>query len=479
MKDGSTPRKALAGLALAAVDAGAVFACYLAAYAVRVWVLPRIEPDLAFRTVVLGGYVDVAWLVLFWLAAFSSLKLYSRRFPFWEELRRLWIGTSVASVAVVIVIFMAQAQNRYSRLVIVLAWLISFALLPLARIAIKRILFAAGLWQKRVVIAGPFSDFSAIVDAVRHSRISGFVPVGLFSDDGRDVGKSVAGVKVLDHLDNIEAWKGRTEFEDIIVNLPESSAATATDLLRRWDVLGETIRYIPAGGDLFSADVETANIGPLFCLLLRKNLIKPWNRWTKEALDAGLGIILVAVLAPVFLLVSLAVALDSRGPVFFLQERFGRKGRLFRLVKFRSMYLDADERLARRIECDEAAREDWRVYKKIKNGDPRITRVGRVLRKFSLDELPQLFNVLRGEMSLVGPRPYLAEELAELERAQRLLLQIRPGITGLWQVSGRSLLPFSERLKLDEYYLRNWTFWLDFVILMRTFRVWLSGRGAF
>jgi lipopolysaccharide/colanic/teichoic acid biosynthesis glycosyltransferase len=171
--------------------------------------------------------------------------------------------------------------------------------------------------------------------------------------------------------------------------------------------------------------------------------------------------------------------MDSRGPVFFIQERYGRKGRAIKVIKFRSMYVDAESRLERYLEKKPEAKEEWAQYKKLRNFDPRVTKVGRVLRKYSLDELPQFLNVLKGDMSLVGPRPYLMEELKRVKSARAFLLLVKPGITGLWQVSGRSLLPFTERLSLDEYYLRNWTFWQDVVILMRTIRVFVSGEGAF
>lgn len=149
------------------------------------------------------------------------------------------------------------------------------------------------------------------------------------------------------------------------------------------------------------------------------------------------------------------------------------------MIKFRSMYVDGDSRLEQHLEENPEARVEWEQYKKLRKYDPRVTKVGRFLRRFSLDELPQFINVLKGDMSLVGPRPYIMEELKKVESAKAILLQVKPGITGMWQVSGRSLLPFSERLSLDEYYLRNWTFWQDIVILVKTIKVFVSGVGAY
>jgi len=143
------------------------------------------------------------------------------------------------------------------------------------------------------------------------------------------------------------------------------------------------------------------------------------------------------------------------------------------------MYLDAETRLEKHLQQNPLLREEWIRFKKLKTSDPRVTRIGKFLRKYSLDELPQLINVLKGEMSLVGPRPYIIEELEGIKEIRSMLLQVRPGITGLWQVSGRSLLPFEERLALDEYYLRNWTLWQDIVILIKTIGVFFSGKGAY
>jgi undecaprenyl-phosphate galactose phosphotransferase len=165
--------------------------------------------------------------------------------------------------------------------------------------------------------------------------------------------------------------------------------------------------------------------------------------------------------------------------VFFVQERYGKRGKVIKVFKFRSMHVDSRPRLEEFLAANPRANGEWERHKKLLSFDPRLTRVGAVLRRFSIDELPQLFNVLRGEMSLVGPRPYLREELEEFRGAKSLLLQVKPGMTGLWQTSGRSLLPFQERLSLDEAYIRNWSLWLDLVILMRTIQVAASGRGAF
>jgi exopolysaccharide biosynthesis polyprenyl glycosylphosphotransferase len=196
--------------------------------------------------------------------------------------------------------------------------------------------------------------------------------------------------------------------------------------------------------------------------------------WFKRAVDLVLVSLGLLVLAPVLLLVAAAIKLDSPGPVLFRQERVGKNGRRFWIFKFRSMCLDADRQLEKLRLRNEATGPLFKIRE-----DPRVTRVGRVLRRWSIDELPQLLNVLRGEMSLVGPRPPLPSEVEQYEDWQLGRLRAVPGLTGLWQVSGRSEVPFHDMVRLDLHYIRNWSMALDIEILLRTIPAVLSNRGAY
>src|SRR5256885_17113316 len=183
------------------------------------------------------------------------------------------------------------------------------------------------------------------------------------------------------------------------------------------------------------------------------------TRRAKRVFDAGVTFLLLLLLSPLFLLIALLIKLEDGGPVFFVQTRVGKWGRHFKMFKFRSMYLDAEQRLQELLAHNEH-REG--VTFKMKN-DPRITRVGKWLRRLSFDELPQLLNVLNGDMSLVGPRPYLPNETERMGDFAATILKAPPGLTGLWQVSGRNELTFDQRLRLDEYYVRNWSLWMDII----------------
>jgi Undecaprenyl-phosphate galactose phosphotransferase WbaP len=216
----------------------------------------------------------------------------------------------------------------------------------------------------------------------------------------------------------------------------------------------------------------------MFLVGVHNNLKSRINRWFKESFDISLAILLCVPLLPVLITITLLLKFSSTGPVFFAQRRVGQNGKIFSIYKFRTMHYGAEELLADLLANNPSLEEEYRKNRKLRN-DPRVTAFGRFLRRTSLDELPQLFNVLRGEMSLVGPRPAMEVEIKkyyqELESEYGL---VKPGITGLWQVSGRSNNDFSMRVRLDLWYIKNWSLWLDLVILVRTVGVVLGRKGA-
>lgn len=209
------------------------------------------------------------------------------------------------------------------------------------------------------------------------------------------------------------------------------------------------------------------------------NLAKPLNLAIKRGFDLIVATAAVVTLTPLVALIALAIRLDSPGPVFFRQQRMGRNRRLFGCMKFRTMYIDGEERLHTHLSVHAVSRDEWQRFHKLKSVDPRVTRIGRILRRLSIDELPQLINVFRNEMSLVGPRPYLPEEAERMGDFRETVVKAPPGITGLWQVSGRNHLTFEQRLRLDEYYVHNWSLLMDVEVLLKTIAVVLHGRGAY
>jgi undecaprenyl-phosphate galactose phosphotransferase len=473
-------KKIISFFLLIVSDFTAILLSYLIALVLRLEIFPLFFSSLTQRPPnLINIYLTSEYMFFVWFFVFLAIGLYTKRHSYWEEVKLLIKGTSIASALIMAAVFLAMQQVYYSRLVILSAWVISMLILSFFRFSTKTLLIKFGLWRKKVIILGTPESSSTLIQSIQENKTLGYSIVGCLSDDPEQIGKLISGVKVLGHLDDIEEWKNKTGFDDIMVTLPDVPREKLIPLLKRWEDISDSIRYIPRTGDLISTGVELENIGKILSLAIRKNLHKPWNVFTKTIAEYAVTLILFIVMLPILFVIAIAINIDSSGSVFFVQDRYGKKGKRIRVIKFRSMYTDADLRLKNYIQNNPKARHEWKRYKKLKSHDPRVTPVGKWLRKYSLDELPQLWNVLKGEMSLVGPRPYIMEELKEVESLKSVILQVKPGITGLWQTSGRSSIPFQERIKIDEYYIRNWSIWLDIIILLKTFRVTTSGSGAF
>jgi exopolysaccharide biosynthesis polyprenyl glycosylphosphotransferase len=244
------------------------------------------------------------------------------------------------------------------------------------------------------------------------------------------------------------------------------------ELLRRCRDLSLKLSLVPQLSDVLGPAVEIDDVEGVTVLGVNPPWLPRSSRALKRTMDLAISVTLLAVAAPFGILIAIAIKLDSRGPVFFAQERVGRKGKLFRLFKFRTMVTDAEERRAGLVE--QSVDPHWLKL----DSDPRVTRVGRLLRRLSLDELPQLYNVLRSEMSLVGPRPLIPSEDELVLDWARGRLDLTPGLTGYWQVLGRTRIPFEEMIKLDYLYVMNWSLWSDLRLIIRTLPTVLGGRGV-
>ncbi|MFC2161472.1 sugar transferase [Acidobacteriota bacterium] len=460
-------------------DMVCIFLCFLLAFLIRKAILTPIIPELQERPAFLGGYFRQFYMYLLWAWAFSYEKLYTKRFTFWEETRLLLKSTTIAFAMVMIIVFITAQHLNFSRIVIIIAWMLSILLLPCFRYIIKIVLIKFDLWKKKVIIIGTAESSVSLIEAIEQNRTLGYEIVGCLSGHKTRFVNSIKGYDILGHYDDIEIWKIKTKFDDIIVTLPDVPRIYMISLMKKWEQLSENIRYIPRTGDLITTGVEIENIGKVLALTVRKNLHKPWNILIKRIFEYIITVCLFFFCIPIYLMTAFVIKLTSRGNVFYIQERGGKRGEIIKVIKFRSMYIDSERRLSQYLKDNPDAQKEWAQYKKLKSFDPRVTWVGKFLRRYSLDELPQIINVLRGDMNLVGPRPYILEELEDDDGIKSILFQVRPGITGLWQISGRSDLSFKERLNLDENYIRNWSLWMDIVILLKTFKVALIGKGAF
>jgi Undecaprenyl-phosphate galactose phosphotransferase WbaP len=252
-------------------------------------------------------------------------------------------------------------------------------------------------------------------------------------------------------------------------------------LLNLMDSYGHCFRHVMVVPDLIGMaclGVKVREVGGVIGLEVAQNLLRPSAKIAKRTLDLLLTLALAPIIVPIVLLSAILIKLESRGPAFYANERIGHGGRKFKAWKLRSMFLNNEEALRQYLEAHPDEQDHWDATQKLKR-DPRVTRVGRIIRKTSIDELPQFWNVLIGEMSVVGPRPFLESQIAMYGPAYTLYQRVRPGITGLWQISGRNHLPFKERVRMDVYTIQNWSVWLDIYILARTISVVLTAKGAY
>jgi exopolysaccharide biosynthesis polyprenyl glycosylphosphotransferase len=329
--------------------------------------------------------------------------------------------------------------------------------------------------RQRTVIVGSGIVADRLAERIEQHSEFGLQSIGLVDDDVHSVNEEERLPKLgsLSDLDDVIARKA---IDRVIIAFSRASHQELLDCIRVCRTHRVAVDLVPRLFELVDNGRTVTQIGGMPVLEIGAPPLGHASRIAKRVLDViGSGLLLLAI-SPILLLVALAIKLDSRGPVFFRQIRAGRGGTSFRVFKFRTMYCDAEQR---KSELDEANEADDGVMFKIKK-DPRITRVGGLLRRTSLDELPQLINVLTGEMSLVGPRPLIlveAEKAAQSWHARRL--DLRPGITGLWQVSGRSDIPFQEMVRFDYQYVSGWSIARDIEILLATIPVVLSGRGAY
>jgi exopolysaccharide biosynthesis polyprenyl glycosylphosphotransferase len=421
--------------------------------------------------------------------AFSLIALIVRgvyRLPRWTSLldEMMLIGAciTVAMSAVILTAYLSRFTP--SRLVFIYAWVFSISLLFGARV-IRRHLRAA-LWNRnfgvqRVLIVGSGNSGRRVMQALLATPSMGLRVAG-YVDDPTDSAKldvgserGVVRANRLGSLVDIPTILRRIPVDEVILALPSASHAQALEIADWCRSAGIPFKVVPDLLQLSLDRVRLAEIQGVPLLSVREASIRGFNRVIKRSMDLLISTFAIVVAFIPIAVISLLIKLDSKGPSIYRQARIGRSGVPFTVLKFRCMSADADETRPTLIE--ENGDQDPRLFKL--RSDPRLTGLGAFLRRWSLDELPQLVNVWKGEMSLVGPRPQLPAEVAQYEDWQRQRLMVTPGMTGLWQVNGRSDLTFDEMVRLDLYYAENWSPWLDAKIVLRTIPAVLLGKGAY
>lgn len=376
-----------------------------------------------------------------------------------EELRRLVCSAVLTHVGVIAYLALAyQTTEHYSRAVIVLSGVLTAAFAQPVRDLVRWSLHRFGVGEIPVVLAGPGDAVRRVSATLAHDAYTGFRVVGTFTDAAEEIlpASRRLGVRIL------------------LVCQDDRLLRRQMTAFIAWFT---HIEYLPSAETFPVYGAQPVSFDGICGLEMVNQRRMGALRVEKALLDKMLAVGAFVGLLPFFLVVPLLVKLTSRGPVFYRQARLGKNGRPIRVWKFRSMYADAEVRLARLLAADPARRAEWEANFKLAD-DPRVTPLGRFLRKTSIDEFPQLFNVFAGDMALVGPRPIVEKEVPLYGTAYSTFASVEPGITGLWQASGRSDTDYARRVALDTYYVLNWSPWLDLWIMKKTLAAVLFMRGA-
>ncbi len=432
-------------------------------------------------------YLPMLLVALLFPPAFVGAGLY-RGPSFAEELRAVCFRTSMIWAGLMALTFIVHdlplaEQLPFSRWVFGFAWASSIVLLLIARLTL-RILFAdASWWGSGALVIGTEPAAEEVIRRLQAHPSRGVKPVAVLIAGGDDdtTIEAVRGVPVLGTSRELAEIGAALGIERAILTTKGMEAHTQSVLTDRVSRMFARLAVIPDLHGFSHLWCDARDYGGLLGLDVKPALFRPWPKFCKRFWDIALATTGMALLAPVFLAIAVAIKLTSPGPVFYSQRRLGLNGEFFRMWKFRSMVMDADRRLQEHLETHPEARTEWESMQKLAD-DPRVTSVGKLLRISSLDELPQLWNVLNGTMSLVGPRPVPDDGVDKLysygPRYVEYYTSVRPGMSGLWQVEGRSAVSYDTRVELDMTYIRTWNVWLDWEILVKTARAVFSGTGA-
>jgi len=395
------------------------------------------------------------------------------------ELRRLSISTSLAALGLASVAFLTKTPTSYSRIVFGLTWLFALFLVPIGRGIVRRIASRAGLWGEPIAVIGYGSKGRWIAEYLLKNPILGLRPVVALRGPYEN-GKKASSFPLIQvgTPQMLEEASRRARVKTAMLVTSEISEELLDDLVEPKKKGFQRLITISDIRQVGSLWVRPLDMGGVLGLEVKQNLLSVWHQTLKRTLDLVLIFMGSVVILPLCLVIALLILIESRGSVFYGSPRLGKGGGKFKMWKFRTMVSDADQVLRKYLDEFPELEAEWNSSFKLKD-DPRVTRVGKFLRKSSFDEFPQIWNILKGEMSLVGPRPILLDEASRYETTFRMYAYVRPGITGLWQTSGRNDSDYDLRIALADYYVRNWSLWLDIYILGTTPSVVLRRNGAY
>ncbi len=457
------------------IDAVMIFLAFVSAYGLR-------SQTEIIQVVYLWPFRDYLWFITlmipFWVIIFALSGLYRNRIgrAHWGEFTKVFLAVSASIMFFVAWVFLSRILF-FSRLIVIYAWILATLFVFFGRLfinSLQRSLYRYGIGVQNVILIGKSETAATLKRELEvHEEFGYRVINGLLEPDIETIRQFLAGHPTID---------------EIIVADSDLPSARIYDIISLAEEHNIAFRLVPNLFEVKTTNVEVETLAAIPVIAYHQTPLIGWLGILKRIFDVVLASFALLLLSPIFVILAALIKADSPGPVYYRHKRLGLKKKPFFLYKFRTMkpeYCTGDdfqgqtdaEIFADKLHKPELVKE-FQKQQKLKD-DPRVTRLGRILRKTSLDELPQIFNVLIGHLSLVGPRPIVQDELAKYGPNRHRLFIVKPGLTGLWQVSGRSDMPYNERVKLDMYYIENWSLWSDIVILIKTVFVVLFRKNAY
>lgn len=424
------------------------------------------------------AYIYGAVPVLF-LIFLGQSRSYGRMKPVVDTMRDIFQSVFAGWIASIIIIYFLKASNQASRLFIILFGLFVLINVCMIRYAVLKFLKRRNLFHEPIILIGAGLTAEKLIKFWREDLGYRYKIVGLIDD--HPISEVLPkNFPILGGFDEARRLIRAAKVKTVVIAAPGLDKERLQEIINAIQPHVKNISFVP---DLIGTPLSSAELSILFSekilmLNLRNNLSSPYNRAFKRIFDLTLTIFGGLIISPILLLIALAVAVDNRGRVIFAHRRVGAAGKKFPCYKFQTMVPDAEKRLKKYLAENPEAQREWDETFKLTD-DPRVTKLGGWLRRTSLDELPQLWNVIRGEMSLVGPRPIVQAEIPRYGKNIREYYMVLPGITGMWQVSGRSDTTYPERVAMDTWYVRNWSVWIDIMYLFKTVKAVLQGKGAY
>jgi undecaprenyl-phosphate galactose phosphotransferase len=462
---------------LIVLDIAAILCSYQIAYLTRTVILPGFIA-FPFPEPLPLALVNPFWLPLIFLFFYWFEQLYSRKYPFWEEIRQICKASLLASLAGFAIVSIGKLSDEVSRSVLIFTFLNSLWIVPVFRLIGKRAVFKTGAGKRKIIIIGAGLTGELFLKSILKEKTIGYEVVGFLDDDESKKNTVVNNYKVLGKISEIDSFLAPGT--EVVVAIPGMTSEKMVQLVNLLQKKVKKVSFVPDlfGIPFFDGDMDFFFENQLLVLSIRNNLNNKSNKIIKKIFDIVISVLALFVILPVIGVIAVIIKLGSKGSAFYVTDRVGRKSGLFKCYKFRTMYLNGDEILREALSKSTSKREEWETYFKLKD-DPRLTGFGRFLRRYSLDELPQIANILKGDMSLIGPRPYLPREKEAIGDYLESITQVAPGVTGLWQVSGRNNMTFKERVIMDSWYIQNWSLWLDITILIKTIGAVIKKEGAY